>query len=109
MNQRQPLSARLLLTFRLLFAYHHNPFPGTLVRHYEFTRRGNHHRESVVSKTLGATRAGVDTLLRVPGDAATLALLSSENLAQSEARSLSRRCESDQPAPDRAFREGTWT
>ena len=51
----------------------------------------------------------LDALLRLPGNAATLALLSSENLAQSEARSLSRRCESDQPALDRAFREGTRT
>lgn len=82
MNERQLLSATLLLTVRLLFAYHHNPFPRTLVRHYEFTRRVNHHRESVVSKTLGVTRAGDDTLLRVPRNAATLSLLSSKSLAR---------------------------
>ena len=78
-----------------------------MVRHHELTHRINAHEATPRPESVDIARPRIGPFLRLPGDAATLALLSSENLAQSEARSLSRRGESDQSAHDRAFREGT--
>ena len=67
---------------RFLFAYDHNPLPGSMVGLYEFTRLIKQHRERLVSKTLGAAQPGADALLRVPGNAATVSLLPSESPAR---------------------------
>src|SRR5882672_11163424 len=97
------------LDVRFLFAYDGASFQGPMVRHHELTHRVNAHGAIPRPESVDITRPRIYRSLRLPGNAATLALLSSENLAQSGARSLSRRCESDQPALNRAFREATRT
>ena len=69
------------LTFRLLFAYHDLGFPGPTVGRHEFTPRNKQRGKTVVRETLGASRSRTYALLRLPGNAATLALLSSESSA----------------------------
>src|SRR6266446_1542921 len=95
------------LTFRFLFAYHDVGFPGPTVGQYEFAPRSKQRRETVVTKTLGATKARLDGLLRLPGDAAPLPLFPAEGPTRGAACSLLRRCESDQPAFDCSFCNGT--
>src|SRR6266851_8994584 len=68
-------------TFRVLFAYHGLGFPGPTVGQYEFTPRGTQRGRTVVPETMGASQSCTDALLRLPGNAATLALLPSENSA----------------------------
>ena len=70
-----------LLIFRLLFAYHDSGFSGPMVGRYEFTHRVEQRRKTVASQSLAATEARSDTLLRLPGNAATFALLPSESSA----------------------------
>jgi len=94
------------LDFRFLFAYDDASFRGPMVRRHELTHRVNAHGAARPPQSVGIAGPHLYCFLRMPGNAETLALLSSENLAQSRARSLSRRCESDQPALDSAFREG---
>src|SRR5580692_1158731 len=96
-----------VLDFRFLFAYDSVSFRGPMVRHHELTNRVNAHGATRRPDSVDIARPGIHHSLRLSRNAATLALLPSENLAQSGARSLSRRCESNQPALDRAFREGT--
>ena len=80
LSKTAPVSSKTPpLTIRLLFAYDCDPFPRAMLGRYEFTRRSRQHRETIVSKTLGATGAGVDRLLRVPRNATTLALLPAES------------------------------
>src|SRR6266481_811588 len=93
--------------FRLLFAYAYIGPREPMVVRYEFTCRSKQRREIVVSKTLGATRARLDGLLRVPGDSAALSLFPAEGATRREACSLLRRCKSDQPAFDCSFCNGT--
>ena len=67
-----------LLTLRLLFAYYRFPSPRALVGN-GITRR--QYRKRVV-KSLGPTRALFVRLLRMPGDAPAIALLSAKASAR---------------------------
>src|ERR1700674_3276897 len=67
------------LTFRFLFAYHDPGFPGPTVGHHEFTRRTKQRGWTVVSEAVGSSQSCAYALLRLPGNAATLALLPSES------------------------------
>jgi hypothetical protein len=98
-----------VLDVRFLFAYNGASFQGPIVRRHELTHRVNAHGAARRPESLDIARPRIHCFVRLPGNAATLALLSSENLTQSDPRSLFRRCESDQPALDRAFRAGTRT
>lgn len=98
-----------VLYIRFLFAYDNACFKGPMVLPHELTHRINARGATRRPQSVDIARPRMYCFLRLPGNAAPLALLSSENLAQSGARSISRRCESDQPAVDCAFREGTRT
>src|SRR4029077_7968795 len=95
------------LDVRFLFAYDSVSFQGPMLRHHELTHRVNAHGATRRPNSVDIARPGIHHSLRLSRNAATLALLPSENLAQSGARFLSLRCESNQPALHRAFREGT--
>src|SRR5260370_37427204 len=91
------------LTFRFLFAYHDRGFPGPTVGHHEFTRRTKQRGWTVVSEAVGSSESCAYALLRLPGNAATLALLPPESFAGGKEDSLPGRCESDQSTPNCAF------
>src|SRR5947209_4334606 len=90
----RPAASRLLLsrfpalTVRFLFAYHELGYPGPTVGRHEFaprSKRGN----TAVPETLGTAQPCAGSLLRLPGNAAPLALLPSKSPACGKADSPS--------------------
>ena len=66
---------------RLLFAYDHARFQEPMVGRHEFICHFNQRRQRSVSEVLDFASPCVHGILRLPGIATRLALLSSENLA----------------------------
>jgi len=70
-----------VLDFRFLFAYDSVSFQGPMVRHHELTHRVNAHGETRRPDSVDIARPGIHHSLRLSRNAATLALLPSENIA----------------------------
>ena len=70
-----------VLDFRFLFAYDSVSFQGPMVRHHELINRVNAHGATRRPNSVDIARPGIHHSLRLSRNAATLALLPSENLA----------------------------
>ena len=69
-----------VLDVRFLFAYDGASFQGPMVRRHELTHRVNAHGATRRPESVDIARPGIYRSLRLSRNAATLALLSSENL-----------------------------
>ena len=69
------------LDVRFFFAYDGVSFQGPMVRHHELTHRVNAHGATRRPDSVDIARPGIHHSLRLSRNAATLALLPSENLA----------------------------
>jgi hypothetical protein len=80
LSESSPPRPYPVLDFRFLFAYDSVSFQGPMVRHHELTHRVNAHGATRRPASVDIARPGIHHSLRLSRNAATLALLPSENL-----------------------------
>jgi hypothetical protein len=77
----EPKGVYHVLYFRFLFVYDSVSFQGPMVSHHELTHRVNAHGATRRPDSVDIAPPGIHRSLRLSRNAATLALLPSENLA----------------------------